>query len=43
MWVERRLRVRRWPRAWGHAWTLGALALLYPLFIEPVLVLFARL
>lgn len=43
MWVERRLRVRRWPAAWGHAWTLGALALLYPLFIEPVLVLFERL
>jgi hypothetical protein len=43
MWVERRLRVRRWRPAWGHAWTLGALALLYPLFIEPVLVLFARI
>jgi hypothetical protein len=43
MWVERRLRVRRWRPAWGRAWTLGALMLLYPLFIEPVLVLFARI
>jgi hypothetical protein len=43
MWVERRLRVRRWRPAWGRAWTLGALALLFPLFIEPVLVLFGQL
>ncbi len=43
MWVERRLHVRRWRPAWGRAWTLGTLMLLYPLFIEPVLVLFARL
>ncbi|MGH8029961.1 MAG: MBOAT family protein [Arenimonas sp.] len=43
MWIERRLRVRRWRPARGRAWTLGALLALYPLFIEPVLVLFARL
>jgi hypothetical protein len=43
MWLERRLRVRRWPRAWGHAWTLGALLLVYPLFVEPVLQLLERL
>jgi hypothetical protein len=42
MWIERRLRVRRWRPAWGHAWTLGALMLPYPLFIEPVLVLLDR-
>jgi hypothetical protein len=42
MWLERRLRVRRWRPAWGHAWTVGALMLPYPLFIEPVLVLFER-
>jgi hypothetical protein len=43
IWLERRLRVRRWPRAWGHAWTLGCLLVLYPLFIEPVLMLLEQL
>jgi D-alanyl-lipoteichoic acid acyltransferase DltB (MBOAT superfamily) len=40
MWIERGLRVRRWRPPWGNAWTLGTLMVLYPLFIEPVLVLF---
>ena len=30
-------RVRRWPEPARHAWTLGALALACPLFVEPVL------
>jgi hypothetical protein len=42
MWIERRLRVRKWRPGWGHVWTLGSLALLYPLFVEPLLVLFER-
>jgi hypothetical protein len=43
MWMERRLGVRRWSRAAGHAWTLGFLLLVYPLFVEPVLMLLERL
>jgi hypothetical protein len=43
MWLERRLGVRRWSRAAGHAWTLGFLLLVYPLFVEPVLMLLERL
>jgi hypothetical protein len=35
--VERRLRPRRWPVAARHAWTLGVLAALSPLFVEPIL------
>jgi hypothetical protein len=40
--IERKLGVRRWKPVWGWAWTLGSLAVLFPLFIEPVLVLFAQ-
>jgi D-alanyl-lipoteichoic acid acyltransferase DltB (MBOAT superfamily) len=43
MWLERRVRVRRWPKAWGHAWTLGWLLVLYPLFVEPLLMLLEQL
>jgi hypothetical protein len=39
MWLERRLGVRRWPTWAGRTWTLGVLALLYPLFVAPVLAL----
>lgn len=35
--AERRLRPRRWPVAARRAWTLGVLALLSPLFVEPIL------
>jgi hypothetical protein len=35
--IERTLRLRRRPRILRHAWTLGAILLLSPLFIEPVL------
>ncbi len=35
--AERALRVRRWPRAAAHVWTIGLLAALSPLFVEPVL------
>jgi hypothetical protein len=42
MWLERALGVRRWPRAFGHAWTLGTLALCYPLFVRPLVELLAR-
>jgi len=35
--AERKLKVRRWSPFARRAWTLGALALLSPLFIEPVL------
>jgi hypothetical protein len=35
--LERGLRIRRRSRFVRHAWTLGALVLLAPLFIEPVL------
>ncbi len=35
--VETRLRVRRWPRALRHAWTMGLLLLTSPLFVLPVL------
>lgn len=43
MWIERRLGVRRWRPGWGRAWTLGALLLAYPLFVEPFVVLFERI
>ncbi|HEX4350724.1 MAG TPA: MBOAT family protein [Verrucomicrobiae bacterium] len=33
--VERRMRVRRWPVAAARAWTLSALAITSPLFVEP--------
>jgi hypothetical protein len=39
MWIERRIGVRRWPRWAGHAWTMGVLLVLYPLFVTPVLAL----
>jgi hypothetical protein len=42
LWLERRLGVRRWRPAWGRVWTLGSLGVLFPLFIEPVLMLFDR-
>ena len=35
--IERALKLRRRPRVVRHLWTLGALVLLSPLFIEPVL------
>jgi len=35
--VERRLRVRRWRPALGWLWTMATLALLSPLFTEPLL------
>lgn len=38
LWIlaERKLRVRKWRPACAHAWTIGALAISCPLFIEPV-------
>jgi hypothetical protein len=35
--TERRINVRRWPRPAARAWTLGALTITSPLFVEPVL------
>lgn len=35
--LERALVLRRWPRPLQHAWTLGVLLLLSPLFVEPFL------
>lgn len=35
--AERRLKVRRWPPAIGRAWTMAALAVASPLFVEPAL------
>jgi hypothetical protein len=35
--IEAKLGVARWPRALGHAWTLGVFAITAPLFIEPML------
>jgi hypothetical protein len=35
--AEHWLKVRRWPRAAGHAWTLTVLAITSPLLVEPVL------
>lgn len=35
--AERRLRVRRWRRAAGHAWTIGWMLLLSPLLFIPIL------
>jgi hypothetical protein len=40
LWMERRLRVRRWTDAAARAWTLFALALPGPLFVEPFVRLF---
>lgn len=34
--AERALRVRRWPVRWARTWTLAALAVTSPLFVEPV-------
>lgn len=39
--LELPLRVARWPAAAGHAWTLASILLPSPLFVEPVLHLFA--
>ena len=36
LFVERKLSVRRWPRAAGIAWTIGVLLLLWPLLAEPI-------
>ena len=33
---ERRIKVRRWPRAAARVWTLAALAISSPLFVEPM-------
>ena len=38
--LERKLDVRRWPRAAGLAWTIGVLLLLWPLLAEPIVRLF---
>jgi len=35
--AETKLHVARWPRALGHAWTLGWFAITLPLFVEPLL------
>jgi hypothetical protein len=35
--IERRLRVRRWRPALGWLWTMSALAVVSPLFTEPLL------
>lgn len=35
--VERRMKVRRWPPVAAQAWTLTALAITSPLFVEPAL------
>lgn len=35
--IERKLHVRHWPRAAGHAWTIGSLMLLSPLLFGPIL------
>lgn len=35
--AERRMKVHRWPALAAHAWTLAALAVTAPLFVEPVL------
>ena len=35
--AERRMNVRRWPTAAARAWTLAALAITSPLFVEPAL------
>jgi hypothetical protein len=40
--AERRLAVRRWRPAAGRAWTLTALAITSPMFIEPTLQFFVR-
>ena len=41
--VEGPLGVRRWPPAAARVWTLGAILLASPLFIEPILLIFAEL
>jgi hypothetical protein len=35
--TERRMNVRRWPTIAARAWTLSALAITSPLFVEPVI------
>jgi membrane bound O-acyltransferase family protein len=35
--AERGMNVRQWPRPAARAWTLGALTIVSPLFVEPVL------
>ena len=40
LFVERKLAVRRWPRAAGIAWTIGVLLVLWPLLAEPIVRLF---
>lgn len=40
LFVERKLDVRRWPRAAGMIWTIGVLLLLWPLLAEPIVRLF---
>ncbi len=35
--AERRMNVRRWPTAAARGWTLAALAITSPLFVEPVI------
>ena len=40
--AERKLGVRRWPQAAGSAWTIGLLALLWPLIAEPLVRLLSQ-
>lgn len=40
--IERRLKVRHWHRAAARTWTLTALALTSPLFVEPALQIFEK-
>jgi hypothetical protein len=35
--IERRINVRRWPTAAARVWTIGALTVTSPLFVEPAL------
>lgn len=35
--IERRARIREWPRPLARVWTIGSLLVLSPLFIEPTL------
>ena len=35
--VESKLHVSRWPRAFGHVWTLAIFAATAPIFVEPML------
>lgn len=40
--AERRMKVRRWQSAAGRAWTLAALAVTSPLFVEPAMQILER-